>query len=302
MYDFHIGYPGREPAVQQSNRNPSFHRLTGIAPTRNETNNRSSNRSDFQPEIQDIQLSEMHPESEPSIDESTEAAQYRWPVDVDSRRRRVEAVLFMARKPLHSRKISQLADLEDGTQARTLITELNQHYDQQQRAFHVKRVAGGYQMRTRPQFADWIRRLEHVPRHQRISTPALETLTVVAYRQPIIKADIEAIRGVSCGEMLRQLLEKGLIKIAGRSEQLGRPFLYATSREFLAEFGFGNLSELPRSKQLSGKGLPQWVTSDKNHPSQTTPKINHVDSSSSQPLPTDHPIDPSENWSSQEEE
>ena len=227
---------------------------------------------------------------------------YRWPADDAARRKRVEAVLFMARKPLHSRKISQLADLEDGTQATTLVKELNQSYDENQYAFHIKRVAGGYQLRTRPQFADWIRRLEHIPKQPRLSTPALETLTVVAYRQPIIKADIEAIRGVSSGEMLRQLLEKGLIKIAGRSEQLGRPFLYATSREFLAEFGFRNLNELPRFKQLSGKGLPQWATSDKNHDFTASQETQDSDSLESQPQPTDQSTDPSENWSSQEEE
>jgi segregation and condensation protein B len=190
----------------------------------------------------------------------------RWPTDEKSRMRRLEAVLFMARIPLNTRKISQLAELEDGTQARTMIKLLNQRYDRLQRAFHVKRVAGGYQLRTRPQFADWIRRQEHVPKikSNRLSTPAMETLTVVAYRQPIIKADIEAIRGVSCGEMLRQLLEKGLIKIAGRSEQLGRPFLYATTKEFLTEFGLTNQNGLPNAKQLLGTGLPDWMNSEKN--------------------------------------
>lgn len=170
----------------------------------------------------------------------------------------------MSRAPLATRKLSQLAVLEDGTQARTMIKELNQHYEKTGRAFHVKQVAGGYQIRTRPQFSDWIRRMDHVPSPTRLSAPALETLTVVAYRQPIIKADIEAIRGVSCGEMLRQLLEKGLVKIAGRSEKLGRPFLYATSNEFLTLFGLNRLNDLPRSKQLCGKGLPEWVSSDEN--------------------------------------
>jgi segregation and condensation protein B len=180
----------------------------------------------------------------------------------------------MSRTPLPSRKLSQLAELADGTQARTIIKELNQHYDETGRAFHVKQVAGGFQLRTRPQFADWIGRLEHTPRLARLSAPALETLTVVAYRQPIIKAEIEAVRGVSCGEMLRQLLEKNLIKIAGRSEKLGRPFLYATSKEFLAHFGLNSLADLPRAKQLSGLGLPLWASSDQNHEiSSTDPEV-----------------------------
>lgn len=191
-------------------------------------------------------------------------SEYRWPSNIDSRRQRVEAVLFMSRTPLNSRKISQLADLEDATQARTLIASLNEHYNNVQRAFHIKKVAGGYQMLTRPQFSDWIRRLDHIPKKLRLSNPAMETLTVVAYRQPIIKADIEVIRGVSSGEMLRQLLEKGLIKIAGRSEQLGRPFFYSTTKQFLTQFGLNSLAELPDIKQLSGKGLPQSPVSEKN--------------------------------------
>lgn len=205
-------------------------------------------------------------DTEPEIVASVESGpdHPKWPSDPQSRRRRLEAVLFMSRSPLPSRKLSQLAELEDGTQARTMIKELNKHYDDVGRAFHIKQVAGGFQLRTRPQFADWIGRLEHVPRAKRLSNPAMETLTVVAYRQPIIKAEIEAIRGVSCGEMLRQLLEKRLVKIAGRSEKLGRPFLYATSKEFLTQFGLSNLNDLPRAKQLCGHGLPEWANSDEN--------------------------------------
>lgn len=214
-------------------------------------------------------------ETDLSPAETSPAGPRRWPTDEASRMRRLEAVLFMSRKPLNSRKISQLAELEDGTQARTMIAQLNKRYDQQQRSFQVKKVAGGYQMRTRPHFADWIRRQEHVPKPNtnRLSPPALETLTVVAYRQPIIKADIEAIRGVNCGEMLRQLLEKSLVKITGRSEQLGRPFLYATTKDFLTEFGFNSLATLPRSKQLSGQGLPDWLDSEKKdaEPNQSSP-------------------------------
>jgi len=211
-------------------------------------------------------LNQSKPESESQTAENSEVKpdEKVWPADPESRMRRLEAVLFMARMPLPSRKISDLAHLEDGTQARTMIKQLNQSYDDKGRAFQIKRVGGGYQMRTRPQFAKWINRLDHIQRPRRLSAPALETLTVVAYRQPIIKADIEGVRGVSCGEMLRQLLEKGLIKIAGRSEKLGRPFLYATSKEFLTQFGLNTLNDLPRAKQLSGTGLPQWASSDEN--------------------------------------
>jgi segregation and condensation protein B len=187
-----------------------------------------------------------------------------WDTSPKACRRRLEATLVMARGPLTSRKLAQLAILEDGTQARTIILALNEHYDRVGRAFHIKRVAGGYQMLTRPQFSNWISRLEHIPKKPRLSRPAMETLTIVAYRQPIIRADIEAIRGASCGEMLRQLLERGLVKIAGRSPELGRPFLYATTKEFLTCFGFNTIKNIPRAKQLAGKGLPEWASSSDN--------------------------------------
>ena len=176
----------------------------------------------------------------------------------EAKRQRLEAVLFLARKSLTTRRISQLAVLEDGTEARVLIKSLNKHYDQAGRSFHIKRVAGGFQLLTRPQFFDWINRIKKAPPMIRLSQSAQETLTVIAYRQPIVKADIETIRGISCGEMLRQLLEKGLIKIAGRSEDLGRPFLYATTRQFLTEFGFGNIEQLPEYENLGDQGLPDW--------------------------------------------
>ena len=175
-----------------------------------------------------------------------------------AKKRRLEAVLFLSRQPLSTRRISQSAHLEDGTEARVMIESLNEHYDSVGRSFHIKRVAGGYQLLTRPQFFKWINKIKNAPPMIRLSRSAQETLTVVAYRQPIIKAEIETVRGVSCGEMLRQLLEKGLIKIAGRSEDLGRPFLYATTKLFLTEFGFGTIEQLPQYSALVGQGLPDW--------------------------------------------
>ena len=205
-------------------------------------------------------------ENDPSTDEADQrdTPDTSWNSDESAQIRRVEAVLFYANTPLSSRKIAALAGLEDGTRARTLVRRLNEKYDADERAFHVKRVAGGYQLWTRPQFAKWIRRLGHVPGPTRLSGPAMETLAVVAYRQPITKADVEAIRGVSSGEMLRQLLEHGLVRIAGRSEDLGRPYLYATTREFLETFGLNSLDELPRKNRIGGIGLPSWSVSQKN--------------------------------------
>jgi segregation and condensation protein B len=174
----------------------------------------------------------------------------------DSSLQRLEAVLLLAREPLASRKLAQLAQLEDGTQARTLIRRLNELLDSRGRAIRVEEVAGGYQLLTRPKFASWLRRLSHVPAEARLSSVALETLAVVAYRQPVLKADIEAIRGVGCGEILSQLMERDLVRISGRSEELGRPYLYTTTKRFLQQFGLRSLDQLPRAEILRTAPLP----------------------------------------------
>jgi segregation and condensation protein B len=164
--------------------------------------------------------------------------------------RRLEAILFLAREPLTGRKLSQYANLADATEARTLIRRLNQIYDRGGRAFRVEELAGGFQLLSRPEFATWLRRLGHVPAEVRLSAPALETLAVIAYRQPVPRADIEAIRGVNCGEILRQLMDRDLVRIAGRGDDLGRPYLYGTTKRFLQMFGLLNLDQLPRAAAL----------------------------------------------------
>ena len=174
--------------------------------------------------------------------------------DAEVKLRRVETILFLAREPLNSRKISQLAGLADGTEARTLVRKLNQWYDQVGRSFRAEEVAGGYQLLTRRKFANWVRRLGYVPAEIRLSAPALETLSVVAYRQPVLRADVEAIRGVNSGEILRVLMERELVKITGRSEELGRPLLYGTTRKFLEVFGLMHLEELPRAQTFRQTG------------------------------------------------
>jgi segregation and condensation protein B len=229
--------------------------------------NQESTQSNFASEPDDESLVSYFDGLDPSEEEAQEVnpgALAEWDSDPVSRTKRLESVLFMARKPLSLKKLSEQAFLEDATQARTMIGQLNARYDRTGQSFHINMVAGGYQMMTRPQFSDWISRLEPVPQPQRLSAPAMETLTVVAYRQPIIKAEIEAIRGVACGEMLRQLLELNLVKIAGRSEKLGRPFLYTTTKEFLTWFGLSGLQDLPKAKELLGTGLPEWAAFDNN--------------------------------------
>jgi segregation and condensation protein B len=163
---------------------------------------------------------------------------------------RLEAALFAADGPLNTRRLAQVASLADGTEARTLVRRLNELYDAGGTAFRVEHIAGGYQLFTRPEFDRWLSRRHRRPSDLQLSGPALETLTIVAYRQPVLRADVEAIRGVQCDEMLRQLLDKGLVRIAGRDRSLGRPILYGTTRKFLQAFGLRSLEDLPMAEQL----------------------------------------------------
>jgi len=169
---------------------------------------------------------------------------------IETKLARLEAVLFMAREPLSTRKLANLAKLADGTQARTLLKQLGKCLDRRSSALQVVEVAQGVQLLTRPQLADWIRRLHGGPKEMRLSAPALETLSVVAYQQPIVRAEIEAIRGVQCGEILRVLMERDLLRIVGRAEELGRPYLYGTTKTFLQVFGLRRLEELPSIDQI----------------------------------------------------
>ncbi len=158
---------------------------------------------------------------------------------------RLEAVLLLAKSPLTTRKLAQLAYLADATEARTLVRQLNRTYETHGRALRVEQVAGGYRLMTRSALAPWLAKLGHLPEAVRLSTPMMETLAVVAYRQPVSRANVEAVRGVACGELLRQLMERDLIRIAGRSEELGRPYLYGTTKRFLQLFGLPNTDALP---------------------------------------------------------
>ena len=208
----------------------------------------ASNWSDFH--FKDGVQSSTHPAKCPTdlTATSSQPVSPGVPDTPEEKMARLRAVLFLAKEPLSSRKLSQYSNLADGTEARTLVTQLNRELDANGRAFRAEPVAGGFQLVTRPQFAKWLRRLEHVPGNIRLSAPAMETLAVVAYRQPVMRVDVEAVRGVGCGEMLSQLLDRDLVRISGRSTELGRPYLYSTTKRFLMIFGLRSLEELPRAE------------------------------------------------------
>lgn len=163
---------------------------------------------------------------------------------------RVEAVLFVSDSALSGRRLAQLATLADSSEAIRIIEQLNVAYDREGSAFRIERAANGYLLLTRPIFARWLGRLHQRQSEMKLSPPALETLTVVAYRQPITRADIEVLRGVHCSEMLKQLMDRGLVRIAGEDNSLGRPYLYETTRKFLEIFGLRSLDDLPLADGL----------------------------------------------------
>ena len=135
-------------------------------------------------------------------------------------------------------------------QVRDAIDALNIRYAADGRTFRIESVAGGRQLMTLPAFGPIVARLKGVREQGRLTQAALETLAIVAYRQPLLRADLESIRGVACGEVLRSLMERRLVKIVGRADEVGRPMLYGTTTEFLKQFGIGKLDDLPNAKDL----------------------------------------------------
>jgi segregation and condensation protein B len=170
---------------------------------------------------------------------------------VDQRTRLLEAALFAAPRPL---ALDELAPLDpDATEDdwRRALGELQEHYLNEGHGVELVEVAHGWQVTTLPMFAEAIERAAFAARPTRLSAAALEVLAIVAYRQPVGRAEIEEIRGVSCGGVLRMLQERGLLDVAGRSEGLGRPLLYATTPQFLELMGLADLADLPRTEELA---------------------------------------------------
>jgi segregation and condensation protein B len=173
----------------------------------------------------------------------------------------VEAVLFASDTPLPPTKIASATELPP-RRIKQAVAQLNERYSRGGHAFRIEDIAGGYQMMTLPEYHDVLRRLLHVKKDSRLTQAAMETLAIVAYRQPILRADVESIRGVASGEVLRGLLERQLVKIVGRAEVIGRPMLYGTSKRFLEVFGLASLDDLPRVEELrSGADAPMPAAS-----------------------------------------
>jgi len=182
----------------------------------------------------------------------------------------IEALLFSAQKPLSAKEIvdvikrsreaddfspNQFTNVREAEVA-AVLEQLKAEYIEQQRAFQLVEKAQGWQLASDPAYAQWVRQLFPGPKPARLTAPALETLAIIAYRQPITRADVEAVRGVNIDGVLQTLMERGLIKIGGRAEIPGRPLLYETTQFFLDHFGLRSLDELPNVEELRTRHLP----------------------------------------------
>jgi segregation and condensation protein B len=167
----------------------------------------------------------------------------------------VEALLFASDEPLSLKALATIINDNDqmpaGEQAlRECIQQLNEEYDRTVRPFRIVEIAGGYQFATHPRFGFWLGRMVQEKSKRKLTVSALESLAVIAYKQPVTKPEIEAIRGVNADYVLRTLLERNMIAIVGRAATPGRPLLYGTTKEFLRHFGINDLSELPKPREI----------------------------------------------------
>ena len=213
----------------------------------------------------------------------------------------IESLLFVADEPLTIERLKQIISGAEAKALRAALEELTVDYETRLGGFYLNQVAGGYQIRTRPEYMEWIKRLLQ-PKPQRLSKAALETLAIIAYKQPAIRSDIEQLRGVDCGGVLRVLLERKFIRVLGRKEIPGRPLIYATTKRFLEVFGLKNLKDLPTPKEIEEFGNTlseetsetagdnQLETEDSENQEQIQPQpesTDDMDSVSKEPSPSE---------------
>ena len=174
-------------------------------------------------------------------------------MDVKQLKMVIEALLFTAQDPVSVDEIQEVAEGFAPRVIRETILKLQGEYESNERGIFITEIAGGFQMCTRAEFSAILKKFHQIDSRQRLSRPALETLAIVSYKQPIVRSEVEAIRGVDVGGVLKTLLEKNLIKVMGRKKAPGSPIIYGTTGEFLRYFGLANLDELPEVKELEVK-------------------------------------------------
>ena len=195
-------------------------------------------------------------------------------MEASEKRRIIEALILSSPEPISAVKLAEIIPYCKAGQAKDLVNELNTEYAEQDRAFEIWEVAGGYQIRTRAEFSGYLQKLQK-ERALRLSQAALETLAIIAYRQPATRAEIEEVRGVDAGATVKSLLDRHLIRVAGQREVPGRPMLYGTTRRFLEVFGLENLKNLPTLRELDEmareQGLIERANDDALAPHEDSP-------------------------------
>lgn len=187
-----------------------------------------------------------HNGCEPRVEQYQEIQE----VDRQTLKRIVEALLFVAHKPLTVSEIKKVVAGVNATEIKSVIQELKEEFQSRGSSFRLQEIAGGYEISTSPEFAPWIMKLELEKRKRQATQSALETLAILAYKQPVTRVEIEELRGVNVSAVLSTLLERNLIKIVGRKEVPGRPLLYGTTEKFLEHFGLKSLEELPKISEI----------------------------------------------------
>jgi segregation and condensation protein B len=167
----------------------------------------------------------------------------------------IEALIFVSNAPVTRNQIKEILKWTTDGDIEKFVNELNMEYEKTNRSFRVEEIAGGWQIRTKPEFAAPIKSLLNIQRRERLSGPALETLAIIAYKQPITKAEIEGIRGVNVDWMISSLIDKDLVRVVGRKDIIGHPFMYGTTTRFLEHFGLANLKDLPNVEELRQKNI-----------------------------------------------
>lgn len=186
----------------------------------------------------------------------------------------IETLLFITDEPLSSSRIAKICEVDDEKMITEIIEELKHTYDIEGRALSITKVAGGWQMTTRPQYSPWVKKLYSTRLVTRLSNAALEVLGIIAYRQPITKAEIEAIRGVDSSGPIETLIERKLITSIGRKETIGRPIMYGTTDEFLKHFGLNSLQDLPNIESFIDEKTIENVDKKINDISKEQPQEN----------------------------
>jgi segregation and condensation protein B len=213
----------------------------------------ADNAADTKPEseqTEDAEVAAVKPDIEDNEDDAEEQ-DTEIPEEFEATLETViEAVLFASDEPLSPKRLVDIAEAGSVKEVNQCVKAMNKKYRAGGFSFRIEKISGGYQMMTLSVFNSWITKLIKVRSDNKLTPAGLETLAIVAYKQPIIRADVEAIRGVASGEILRNLMYKGMVKIVGRAEVIGRPMLYGTTKKFLDVFGLNTLKDLPKIEEI----------------------------------------------------